>query len=178
MTAHDASGMPLLQVRTARYYGLVLVLAGPLLVLIAFLPTNVGAVIRTFAFLFGVTSASFGIRLLRNRGVLIEVTELGIVVHANVDGVSISPSLPVHSVAACRTDELFQPSAGACGRSHLSRGMGGYTDPCIVLEVRMDRNWPPPGTLRHDLRTQKAKLSQCVCVLAKRTAVVGSNQGN
>jgi hypothetical protein len=160
MSAHDAHGMSLLQVRTALRNGVIGVLLGPLLVLIAFLPTNASWVFRVFVFLFGVTITGFGIRRLGNRAVLMKVTELGILVHANIEGVWVSPSLLQDLFIPWQRVEWMkyfnQKQAREAGLTWVGE-WGGYTDPCIVLRVRMDPDWPPVGTLRHDLRTRKAK---------------------
>jgi hypothetical protein len=197
MSARDVHRMPLLEVRTSLQNGLILVLAGPLLVLVTFLPTNAGATVRVFAFLFGVTSTGFGIRLLRNPAVLIKVTELGIMVHANREGVSVSPSvfrdlfIPWERVESMKY--FNQKQARAADLSWVG-AWGAYTDPCIVLRVRMEPDWPPPGTMRHDSRTRKAKpgeiyINASVCspggaqlwnrikeIGALHTAAVSSNE--
>lgn len=152
----------LLQVRQALFYSLILAAAGPPLVLLslAVAASALSVGLRILALLFGLSLTVLGIRKLQNRPVMMELTEHGIMIHANADGVCISASL-LHDlfIPWQRVEFMHYLSAKEVQAQGLWRVSGGWgtADPIIVIRIRMDEFWPASGTLRGDLLARHAR---------------------
>ncbi|HLJ26744.1 MAG TPA: hypothetical protein VKY85_08545 [Candidatus Angelobacter sp.] len=155
----------LLVVRQAIFYALILAVAGPPLVLLSVFAaaSALSFGLRILALLFGLSLTVVGIRKLQNRPVMMELTERGIMIHANADGVCISKSLQ---------RDLFIPWQRIEFMSYLTRkevreqglrmvsGAWGAADPAIVIRIRTDEIWPQHGTLRDNFVTRSSRPNE------------------
>lgn len=155
-------GALLLVVRQALFYSLILVVAGPPLVLLSLLAPakDLSLGLRMLALLFGMSLTAVGIRKLRNRPVMMEITERGIMIHANAGGVRISVSLLQDLfIPWQRIDLMYYLSSKEVQTQGLWRVSGGWgkADPVIVIRLKPDAPWPAIGILRNDSLTRNAR---------------------
>jgi|SRR5215469_11353769 len=151
-------GSLILQVRENLDSSWIGVTAGPFLVLVAlFLPAGVmGVALRLFVLLFGLFVAGMGIRGMKNRPVLLELFEQGMMIHAKAGGVFVSRSLlhdlfvPWHCIESMQYLDAKQTTAAGIEWLGIE---WGARNPLIVVKMRMDSLWPPHGTLRSDVRS-------------------------
>jgi hypothetical protein len=134
-----------------------LMLFGGLLVMLE-APQSRGTGIVTL--LVGFALTALGIRETRQRTVLIEITERGIMFYANADGICVSFSLrrdlfiPWERLESMRFLTLRQVIAEGL---ILVVGRGPVRPGCIALKLRMDPFWPPSGTLRQGLIIRRGR---------------------
>lgn len=155
-------GAVLLQVRQALFYSLILAAAGPLLVLLSVaVPASALSVgLRILTLLFGLSLTVVGIRKLRHRPVMMQLTDRGILIHAKVAGIRVSRSL-LHDlfVPWKRVERMYYLTSTEVQSRGLWLISGGWgtADPVIVLRIRMDEFWPANGALRDDSLTRNAR---------------------
>lgn len=158
----EEHGTPLLQVRPAAFHLIISLVAGP--------PLLIGGIFAMFdrkmsgtgmlMVVFGAGLLWMGVRLIRRRPVLMEVTDRGIMIWSKAEAINVSFSL---------LKDLFVPwerleymrflSSKQIWAEHLSLtvGRGPYSPGFIALKLRMDPFWPPPGTIRGGIIMQRAK---------------------
>ena len=156
MALQSKNGTVLLQVRTRLSFALLWTLGGLAMTLgtsvslfttVGGSPkqTTGGALGLIAGIVFGASMLIVGIRELRNRTVLFEVTDRGVLVKP-VGGAWIWKEIlvPWERVLAMRYLDRGNPDI----RTRRS-GFNVGSTPVIALKVRMDSGWPPPGTLKH-----------------------------
>jgi hypothetical protein len=161
--SEPAQGRTLLRVIPAAFYLMIPLLFGPLMLLGGMLMTLGAPRSRTtgiVVLLVGLGITAMGIRGTRRRTVLIEVTEHGIMIYANADGICVSYSMcrdlfiPWERLESMR---FLTPKQISTERLWVAAGSPIGTPGCVALKLRMDWSWPPPGTLRDGIATRRAK---------------------
>jgi hypothetical protein len=161
--SEPAHGATLLRVIPAAFHLMIPLLFGPLMLLGGILltlgaPKSRGTGIVMLLVGLGVTA--MGIRGTRRRTLLIEVTERGIMIYANADGICVSYSMrrnlfiPWERLKSMR---FLTPKQISAGRLWVAAGSPLGTPGCVVLRLRMDWSWPPLGTLRNGITTRRGK---------------------
>lgn len=146
-------GPVLLTIRQALFYSLILVIGGLIALIFSLVApaSEFHLGLRILVCLFGLSLLAVGIRHLRNRPLMMELREGGILIHANADGVCISTSLLRDLfIPWQRMDSIHYLTSTEVNAQGLWRVSGGWgkADPVVMIRISMDWSWPPSGTLR------------------------------